>query len=186
MLGAMNLENDKAGYLIHTFIIKICQGQIWGVLWVLKHPHPSAKTIYKYQYLAGQPALAPSLKPRNLDLAYIWLQNLVVGRVCGNNVGVVSLKWAWPKFFMSTLCVIIYLSTPLSWGPGSAPVCPLRVFPYVRTGKPYICNVLRPHVMWKTGNTCHACAYYINDLYSKEHCRLYACILWPYYAYSYT
>ena len=41
----------------------------------------------------------------------------------------------------------------------------------------------------KDGNTGHEHAYYVDDLYpicSKQHYMVYACILWPYYACSYT
>ena len=40
---------------------------------------------------------------------------------------------------------------------------------------------------WKTGNTHIARAYYVDDLYpicSKQHCRVYTCIVWLYYAHS--
>ena len=36
---------------------------------------------------------------------------------------------------------------------------PLECLPYFCTGKPYVCNVLCPRAMWKTGNSRHACAH---------------------------
>ena len=41
----------------------------------------------------------------------------------------------------------------------------------------------------KTGNTRYARTYNLEDLYpicSKQHCRVYTCIVWPYYVRSYT
>ena len=93
------------------------------------------------RHLAEQPALAPSLQPRNFDLIYIWLQslakNLFVGwkrrvplaspcslavyLVRGNIVGVVAIKWVWPNFLCALRTQLFTLAPLLSWGPGSAP-----------------------------------------------------------------
>ena len=54
---------------------------------------------------------------------------MAVYLACGNNVGVVLLKWACSKFFTRALHAIIYFSIALSSGPGSAPEETIIILP---------------------------------------------------------
>ena len=134
-MPTMHTSTRPCAFCSSTQLTGFMQQQIQGgALGAQAPPQPRQHTSID-KCLAEQPASAPSLQPRNLDLIYNWLQNLAknlfIGWKCrvpltslavylvrGNIVDVVSLKWAWSKVF--ACASLIYFSTPLSRGPGSA------------------------------------------------------------------
>ena len=118
---------DRAARVLHfsAFIRGGYRGGAWGA----QAPPPSAKTTYRFQWTLGwTTSFSTPLQPRNLDLTYIWLQNLAKNlfvewksRVPLTSLAVCLVRSNYVGVAKKFRVRLFILAPPPSWGPGSAP-----------------------------------------------------------------